>query len=148
MLAGLLTVNMAAFTINKNDTVNAVSLPCIEQLDRGITAVNTGKGMLISWRFLADDSDDTVFKLYRNGQLIYTSNLDESTCFLDAQGTSSDTYKVESLLGDKVLSAEECKLKSDQSYFKIDLDLPTGSCSYVPLESSIGDADGDIHKYP
>lgn len=45
-----------------------------EYLDRGISAVNTGSGMLVSWRFLANDDDNAVFKLYRDNNLIYTSN--------------------------------------------------------------------------
>ena len=37
-----------------NNTANMV----VEYLDRGICAVNTGSGMLVSWRFLASDPDN------------------------------------------------------------------------------------------
>ncbi len=30
----------------------------VEYLNRGISAINTGNGMLVSWRFLANDSDN------------------------------------------------------------------------------------------
>ena len=52
---------------------NAASNVMLEYLDRGISAVNTGKGMLVSWRFLANDADDATFVLYRNNTEIYRS---------------------------------------------------------------------------
>ncbi len=53
---------------------DAASGYVVENLDRGISAISTGSGMMVSWRFLADDSDNSIFKLYRNNALIYTSN--------------------------------------------------------------------------
>ena len=52
----------------------------LEYLDRGISAVNTGSGMLVSWRWLANDDDNAVFNLYRDGTLIYTSDGSKATC--------------------------------------------------------------------
>ena len=69
----------------------------MEYLDRGISAINTGSGMLVSWRFLANDSDSAVFQLYRNNTLIYTSNAGESTCYLDGSGKSTDQYRVDTV---------------------------------------------------
>ena len=86
-----------ANALNINNTKNNV----VEYLDRGISAVNTGSGMLVNWRFLASDPDDAVFKLYRDNNLIYTStDKDNSyskgaTCFLDKSGNSKSAYKVE-----------------------------------------------------
>ncbi len=51
----------------------------LEYLNRSITAIKTGNGMLVSWRFLANDPDNAVFKLYRNNELIYTSDGDKPT---------------------------------------------------------------------
>ena len=100
--------------------------------------------MMISWRFLADDSDSAVFKLYRNNTLIYTSNAGEATCFLDASGKSSDTYKIETIENNKVISSDICKLQSDKNYLELKLDTPTSSsCTYSPNDCSVGDADGD-----
>lgn len=65
-------------------TASAAGNCQMEYLDRGISAINTGSGMLVSWRFLANDSDSAVFQLYRNNTLIYTSNAGESTCYLAA----------------------------------------------------------------
>ena len=58
-------------------TASAAGNCQMEYLDRGISAINTGSGMLVSWRFLANDSDSAVFQLYRNNTLIYTSNAGE-----------------------------------------------------------------------
>lgn len=115
-----------------------------EYLDRGISAVNTGSGMLVSWRFLANDDDNAVFKLYRDNNLIYTSNAGNSTCYLDKSGSASSTYKVETVSGGKVTSTDTCKLKSNNNYFDVKLDIPTASdCTYSPNDCSVGDVDGD-----
>ena len=48
---------------------DAASGYVVENLDRGVCAVSTGSGMMVNWRFLANDADNTVFKLYRNDSL-------------------------------------------------------------------------------
>ena len=67
-------------------SADAASKYMLEYLDRGICAVNTGSGMLVSWRYLANDDDNAVYKLYRDGTLVYTSEAGKSTCYLDASG--------------------------------------------------------------
>ncbi len=132
-----------ANALNINNTKNNV----VEYLDRGISAVNTGSGMLVNWRFLASDPDDAVFKLYRDNTLIYTStDKDNSyskgaTCFLDKSGNSKSAYKVECYSDSKLISSDVCSLKSDNAYFDIKLDKP-GS-QYTPNDMSVGDVDGD-----
>ena len=127
----------------KITTVSAVSGYTVEKLDRGISAINTGSGMMVSWRYLADDPQDTIFKLYRNDTLIYTSNADNATCYLDAQGKYSDSYKVETISGGKTVSTDTCTIKSDSNYLKVNLDVPKGSVAYTPNDCTVGDVDGD-----
>ena len=117
----------------------------VEYLDRGISAINTGSGMHVSWRFLANDPDDAVFKLYRDNNLIYTSENGKATSFLDKSGNSGSKYKVEVLSGGKIIGTDECGLVSDQSYFNIPLDIPKGGSdySYTAGDCSTGDVDGD-----
>ncbi|MGN0614278.1 MAG: RICIN domain-containing protein [Porcipelethomonas sp.] len=118
----------------------------VEGLDRGITAVNTGSGMLVSWRFLANDDDNAVFNLYRDNTLVYTSNAGEATCYLDGAGTPSSVYKVETVSGGKTVSTDTCTKTSSGSYFDIPLDKPaaqTSGVSYSPNDCSVGDVDGD-----
>ena len=124
---------------------NAASNVMLEYLDRGISAVNTGKGMLVSWRYLANDDDNAVYKLYRDNTLIYTSEAGKATCYLDAQGSASSKYRVDTLTSDGTLkSSEVCRLASNNTYFDIPMTPPTGSgCTYSPNDMSVGDIDGD-----
>ncbi|MBQ3137929.1 MAG: RICIN domain-containing protein [Ruminococcus sp.] len=123
----------------------AASNVMLEYLDRGITAVNTGKGMLVSWRYLANDDDNAVYKLYRDNTLIYTSEAGKATCYLDAQGSASSKYRVDTLSSSGALvSSENCRLVSGNTYFDIPMSPPTGSgCTYSPNDMSVGDIDGD-----
>ena len=128
-------------------TASAVSgSMCVEYLDRGISAVGTGSGMLVSWRWLASDSDDAEFRLYRDGTLIYTSTSGKSTCFLDSAGNAKSVYRVDSVSGSRVLTSDTCKLQSSNAYFDIRLDQPAKGAdggTYSPNDISVGDVDGD-----
>ena len=88
-------------------SANAASKYMLEYLDRGICAVNTGSGMLVSWRYLANDDDNATYKLYRDGTLIYTSEAGKSTCYLDTSGSAKSTYRVDTLSGTKITGSED-----------------------------------------
>lgn len=118
----------------------------VENLDRGISAISTGSGMMVSWRFLADDSDNSIFKLYRNNALIYTSNAGNATCYLDKDGKSTDTYKVETVESGTVVSSDTCAMQSGSNYLEVKLDVPkaqTSGITYSPNDCTVGDVDGD-----
>ncbi len=115
----------------------------LESLDRGISAFNTGSGMLVSWRFLGSDSDNAEFKLYRDNNLIYTSSADKATCYLDKNGTANSVYRVDTIDRGNT-SSDTCTIKSDKDYFDISMDIPTSEdCTYSPNDCSVGDVDGD-----
>lgn len=141
MIAGTAVSNLAVAPVYADYRVNG----SVEYLDRGISAINTGNGMLISWRFLANDADDSVFKLYRDNELIYTSDVNNATSYLDPSGNSSSKYRVETFSGGKMVSSDYCTMISNESYFDIPLDVPKGSSSYTysPNDCSVGDVDGD-----
>lgn len=129
----------------------------VEALNRGLSAANTEKGMFISWRSLATDSEDTTFKLYKNGELLAEIPSDKATNYLDNGGTAADTYTIETYSGGKKDGNEEAAImlgtkNSGQSgaYFDIPLDIPAdmtmpdgSTCSYSANDASVGDADGD-----
>lgn len=119
----------------------AATNPVMEYLDRGITAVGTGSGMLVSWRFLANDPNQAVYKLYRDNQLIYTSTETGATCFLDSSGSAKSAYKVECYDGNKLVSSDICKMTSANAYFDVPLKNPASG--YTPNDCSVGDVDGD-----
>ena len=117
----------------------------MEHLDRGINAINTGNGMLVSWRYNADDPEQAVFKLYRDDALIYTSDGSKATSYLDKSGSAGSRYKVETLNGNTVIATDFCSFTSDKGYFDIPMDIPKGGSdySYRANDCSVGDVDGD-----
>ena len=131
-------------SVNNQPAVTAANLPNMEYLDRGISAVQTGSGMLVSWRYLASDAENTEFQLYRGSTLIYTSTSGMATCYLDSAGSASDVYRVDTLQNGNVIGTDVCRLTSAQNYFQINLEPPTGdNCTYSPNDCSTGDVDGD-----
>lgn len=149
--AAALFVSAALIPSNINTvTVPVSAAPSIgsntvEYLDRGITAINTGNGMLVSWRFLANDSDNAEFRLYRNNKLIYTSKTSEATSFLDLEGNSNSSYKVITIENGNTISSDNCSMISNETYFEVSLDIPTAGADYTysANDCSVGDVDGD-----
>ena len=122
----------------------------MEYLDRGIYAVKSGNGMFVSWRWNADDADNAEFRLFRDGELVYTSTAGSgATCYQDNGGSTSSQYRVDYVVNNKVVSSEDCKFKSGTNYFDIPLDVPAGGVldgeaySYSPNDCCAGDTDGD-----
>ena len=120
-----------------------------EKLNRTPVAVKTSQGILVSWRYLADDGDAT-FSVYRNGTLV-KSGIADVTNFLDADGNAGDTYKVESSKG-----GEATCTAWENMFTKISIPRPAarktlvpdtsgkyGTGRYRPDDISVGDVDGD-----
>lgn len=145
-IAAALCIAGSMVCIPDYSEANAASGYVVENLDRGISAINTGSGMMVSWRFLADDSDNSIFKLYRNNALIYTSNAGNATCYLDKDGKSTDTYKVETVESGTIVSSDTCAMQSGSNYLEVKLDVPkaqTSGITYSPNDCTVGDVDGD-----
>ncbi len=113
----------------------------MEYLDRGIYAIKSGNGMFVSWRFNANDSDDTEFRLYRDNTLIYTSAAGKATNYWDANGSSNSVYRVDTVVNGTVKSSDSCNFTSGTNYFEIPLNSP-GS-NYSPNDCCVGDVNGD-----
>lgn len=129
----------------------------VEDLNRGAIAVNTGNGILVSWRMLATDDENTVYKVYRNGvnQVVYEGTIADATCYLDKSGTTADWYTVD------VYQAGACtefacfatqlyNNVSSGGVMSIPLNIPAGvttpdgeTCTYAPNDCTVGDVDGD-----
>lgn len=145
-IAAALCIAGSMVCIPDYSEADAASGYVVENLDRGISAISTGSGMMVSWRFLADDSDNSIFKLYRNNALIYTSNAGNATCYLDKDGKSTDTYKVETVESATVVSSDTCAMQSGSNYLEVKLDVPkaqTSGITYSPNDCTVGDVDGD-----
>ncbi len=129
----------------------------MEYLSRGLSAANTGTGMMLTWRILATDADQTNFKLYKNGKLLAEVPAGEASCYYDEGGTPADVYTIDTYVGKKMIEQESPAVvyatkNSGQSgaYFDIatkkpdDLTMPDGTtCSYTENDCSVGDIDGD-----
>ncbi len=122
----------------------------MEKLDRAISAVKTGNGMLVSWRTLATDPADTVFKLFRDGELIYTADSGKATTYLDKSGSTSSRYKVETFVNDTRSEINEENIVIGGDYLELKLNKPAGMtmpdgsrCEYSASDCSTADVDGD-----
>ncbi len=84
-------------------------------------------------------------KLYRDNNLIYTSESGKATCCLDKGGNAKSSYRVDALSGNTVVSSENCSIISDKNYINIPMNVPAGGVDYTysPNDCSVGDVDGD-----
>lgn len=129
----------------------------MENLDRGVSATLSGSGMLISWRKLATDNENTFFKLYRNGNYVATINAGEATNYFIDGAAATDVFTIDAFAGtvmtDFASPAVVCGIKnSGQSgaYLEFGVTppaeqtMPDGTtCTYTPNDTSVGDVDGD-----
>lgn len=67
-----------------------------DKLDRGLVAVPTGSGNLVTWRKFGSEYYDTQYNLYRNDTKI-AGPISVSN-FLDASGNANSTYSVEAIV--------------------------------------------------
>ncbi len=69
----------------------------LENLDRGLIAVQSGNGWLLSWRLLGTEYGETQgFNVYKDGRKLNEALVVDSTSFLDSSGTAG-TYTVRSI---------------------------------------------------
>ena len=121
-----------------------------EYLDRGVVALPSGSGILISWRMLGDDPSNVSFNVYRNGSKITASPITNSTNYLDTSGTTSAAYTVRAVINGTELAANPAKATWANPYLAVNLSRPNGGTTpsgeaytYSPNDLSVGDLDGD-----
>lgn len=131
----------------------------VENLNRGVVAANTNKGILVTWRILGTDDAGTSFKVFKNGNPtpIYQGTTADASCYLDASGTTADNYTVDVFQGGTCTEFACAAQKltnfntgTSGAYMDIPMDppadmtMPDGSvCSYTVNDCSVGDIDGD-----
>lgn len=129
----------------------------METLDRGVVAAYTGSGMLVSWRSLATDYENTTFKLYKNGTFVADVGANDATNYFVSGATAADSFTIDTYV-DGVMTefAQPATIlgnkNSGQSGAYMDIPLqkpadqtmPDGTtCTYTPNDCSVGDVDGD-----
>ncbi|MBD8070639.1 rhamnogalacturonan lyase [Bacillus sp. PS06] len=128
----------------------------LEYLDRGLVAASTSEGTFLSWRLLANEvtgySDNGLtganFNVYRDGKKIAT--VDDSTNFLDKEGTPTSSYYVSAVVDNKEIDQSESVKPWANSYYDLPLHKPADGVTpageaytYSANDMSVGDVDGD-----
>ena len=118
----------------------------VEKLDRGIVAISSNDGIFITWRVLGTENEETIYELYRDGELIYVSENNMSTSYLDTEGNLSSEYYI---VADYIYESEKVTPYLNQ-YFDINIKKPNNNFTpigkeytYFPGDASCGDLDGD-----
>ena len=120
----------------------------MEELNRGLVAVQTDKGVFTNWRIHGTEYYDTQYNLYRDGKLVNPEPLDVSN-FTDLEGTASSTYTVKAVVrGEEQDACEPVEVWQNQ-YLRIPMvkvysrrgtDLTQ---DYVINAATAADLDGD-----
>ncbi|MCI5604917.1 MAG: RICIN domain-containing protein [Clostridia bacterium] len=119
----------------------------MENLDRGLVAMNTDNGIYLSWRLVGTEDYNSSFTVYRDGQQIAT--VSDSTNYLDTSGNMNSQYSVFSSSSSVQCSVVK-PLASGSNFLDIPLApidnyvAPDGtSYPYEAKDASVGDLDGD-----
>lgn len=122
----------------------------IEQLDRGLVAVQITNGVFLSWRVFGTDSEDVAFNIYRNGNLITTNPVTGATNMVDTQGGTGSTYTVRAIINGQEQPVGASASVWNSQVLTLDVQRPAGGTtpdgvdySYEPNDINIGDLDGD-----
>lgn len=110
----------------------------MEYLGRGLTAVPSDSGVLVSWRFLGTDSDKLTYNLYRDGEKINDAPI-RLTNFFDENGTAGSRYTLKEVCGGNENGTETTAW--DKNY--ISFELRDYGSDYNIDDASVGDLDGD-----
>ncbi|HEX6686454.1 MAG TPA: hypothetical protein VF062_27025 [Candidatus Limnocylindrales bacterium] len=122
----------------------------LERLDRGVLAVPTPGGILVSWRMLGTDPASVAFNVYRDGIKLNGAPLTDVTNFLDAQGTAASSYVVAPIVAGKETARSSAVTPWSADHLDIPLQRPPGGTTpdgvqytYNANDASVGDLDGD-----
>ncbi len=124
-----------------------------ENINRGLIGMPKGNGeILISWRFLTTDSNDTAFDVYRSEtsggefQKINNTPIKDATTFIDQNTKVNNTYfyKVHTLNETKSISiSDRIRVKSSNSNNNV-IHIP-GKSNKKVIKVVTGDLNGDGH---
>ena len=122
----------------------------METLDRGVVAVGSGSGTLVSWRLLATDPAGVGFAVYRSGTRLTATPVTGSTNYLDAGAPAGATYTVRPVVGGVEQAASAPSLTMAGGYLDVPVSPPAGGTTpdgvaytYAANDASVGDLDGD-----
>lgn len=118
-----------------------------ERIDRGLLAVPTADGVLVSWRLLGTDPADLTFRLYRDGVAVTAT---AATNYLDPAGDAGSSYQVAPVVAGREGERSAPVQPWSQAYLDIPLQPPAGGTTpvgeeyvYHANDASAADLDGD-----
>ncbi|WP_407700530.1 rhamnogalacturonan lyase [Steroidobacter gossypii] len=122
-----------------------------EFLDRGVLAVKSADGVLVSWRLLGYEPYGLSFNVYRDGRRLNGRPLSGATNYLDPAGTETSVYKVRAVLaGFELPSLGRDSARVWNGYHPVPLQRPAGGVTpageeyvYHANDASVGDLNGD-----
>ncbi len=121
----------------------------VEKLDRGVVALKTANGVLVSWRLLGNEPAGVRFNVYRDGKRL-TAQPQALTNLLDARGGADALYTVRAVVDGRELPASSAVAPWAQPYLRVPLQKPAGGVTptdeaftYQANDGSAADLDGD-----
>lgn len=127
-----------------------------EKLGRGVVAIReTPSDVVVSWRYLSSDPENTAFNIYRNGKKLAEVAAHIGTFYRDTyKGKKAVTYTVKPVVDGvetgNVEGSYTLPAQAPIGYINIPLDVPADGTTpagqkytYTPNDASIGDVDGD-----
>jgi len=118
-----------------------------ERLDRGVVAVPSGEGLLLTWRLLGDDPADVGFVVERDGVRL-TPEPQALTQFLDTKSASSVTppnYTVTAVVDGRARGMPAAVRVLSEPFLRVALDKPADGADYryEVNDGAAADLDGD-----
>ncbi len=122
----------------------------MEYLDRGVTAVPSNGGILVSWRLLAEEyGTDVQFNVLRNGSVINANPITDKTNFRDVTGAPGNHYAVQVIKNGTSVTTDYVTALS-QNYLPIKVQKPDPQpdrdgnlATYTLNDAGAADVDGD-----
>lgn len=114
----------------------------MEKLDRGLVAQKVSNGVYINWRISPDEWYDTYYKIYRDGNLIYTTTTSEASNYIDISGNTNSVYTISSVKNGIESGQSKSTPVLTNGYLEIPL-RQLGKSGYTPNDATAADLDGD-----
>lgn len=121
----------------------------VEQLDRGVVALQTGRGVFVSWRLLGNDPAGVRFNVYRDGKRL-NAQPQALTSLSDAAGRADSLYTVRAVVAGREQPSGAGVAPWAQPYLRVPVQKPEGGTtpdgvaySYQLNDGAPADLDGD-----
>jgi len=138
------------FEIIESDDNGDDSPPRVmEELDRGLIAIDRGDDVFLSWRMLGKDPQDIGFNVYRNDTKVNYNPITDRTNYVDPNGSSESSYHITPVVDGTEGTSSGAVEVWGNPYLDIALNRPPAGPqggTYSPNDMSVGDLDGD-HQY-